>query len=179
MLRMADLGEEEGRRELGKGVAETHKEATAHEVVEVLGRGLDRSTDNHDETTNDDARLAAIVISNERSDRKRSDGTDGVEGSEETESRLLGVAKVVLPVSENTEVVQHGSAIISFGQRRSWWANIPIVTCGRRRDTDDESIEVQLPQTWVRPPVDTLEMRSLRLSNFNISSFLVAEARLA
>jgi hypothetical protein len=47
MLGMADLGEEERRRELGKRVAETHEETTAHEVGQILGCGLDGGTNNH------------------------------------------------------------------------------------------------------------------------------------
>jgi hypothetical protein len=47
-------------------------------------------------------------------------------------------------------------------------SNLPIVTSGRRSDTDDESVEVKLPETWIGPPVDALQLRSFSLSNFNI-----------
>jgi hypothetical protein len=114
MLRMADLGEKERRRELGKGVAETHEETTAHEVTQVLGCGLDGGTDNHDDTSCNNASLAAVVVGNERNDWKRGDGTDCVESSQETKSGLGGMPKVVLPVVEDSKVVQHGSVAISF-----------------------------------------------------------------
>jgi hypothetical protein len=86
MLRMANLSEKERRRELSKRVTETHKETTTHKVAQVLGRSLNRGTDNHDETSCDNASLAAVVVGNEWDDRKRGDGTDGVESSQKTES---------------------------------------------------------------------------------------------
>jgi hypothetical protein len=73
---MADLGKEQRRRKLSKRVTETHEETSTHEVVEVLSSGLDGSTDDHDQASNDDARLAAKVVGNEGSNGKRGDRTD-------------------------------------------------------------------------------------------------------
>jgi hypothetical protein len=109
MLRMADLGKEQRRRKLSKRITETHEETSTHEVVEILSGSLDGSTDDHDQASKDDASLAAKVVGNEGSNGKRGDRTDGVEGSQKTKSGLSGVAEVVLPVIEDTEVVQHGS----------------------------------------------------------------------
>jgi hypothetical protein len=50
--------------------------------------------------------------------------------------------------------------------------HIPIITGSRRSDTDDESIEVKLPESWVGPPVDALQVRSLSLSNFDIGTLV-------
>ena len=71
VLRVAELGKQQRRRKLGKRVAETHQETSTHEVVKVLCSGLDRSTNNHDNTTDSDSRLATEVVGNERSDRER------------------------------------------------------------------------------------------------------------
>jgi hypothetical protein len=113
MLRMADLGEKQGGRELGKGVAETHEKSSTHEVVEVLSSSLDGGTNKHDETSDDDSGLASKVIGNEGGDRERGNGTDRVKSCQETKSRFFWVAEVVLPVVENAEVVQHGSSGVS------------------------------------------------------------------
>jgi hypothetical protein len=113
MLRVADLGEEQRRRQLGKRVTKTHQETTTHEVSKVLSSSLDGSTDNHDKASDDNSRFAAKAIGNERSNRKGCNRANGVEGSQKTKRGLLGVAEVILPVLENTEVVQHGSIFVS------------------------------------------------------------------
>jgi len=73
MLRMANLGKKQRGRELSKRVSKTHEETSTHEVVEVLSSGLDSGTDDHDETPDDDTDLAAKMVSNKGSNRKRGD----------------------------------------------------------------------------------------------------------
>jgi hypothetical protein len=97
MLRMAEFGEQQGRRQLSKRVSETHKETSTHEVVEVLGGGLDGSCDDHDDTSEGNACSTSETIGNEGSDGKRGNGTDGVKSSQETKSVSLGVVEEVLP----------------------------------------------------------------------------------
>jgi hypothetical protein len=46
--------------------------------------------------------------------------------------------------------------------------NIPIISSGRRGDTDDEGIEIKLPESRIRPPVHLCEVRSLSLRNLDL-----------
>ena len=110
VLRMADFGKQQRRGKLSQRVAETHEETTTHEVIKVLSRSLDRGADNHDETSNNNRPLASESVGDEWSHGKRGNGTDRVEGSQETKRRLLGVVEVQGPLFENSQVVQHGTS---------------------------------------------------------------------
>lgn len=46
----------------------------------------------------------------------------------------------------------------------------PIVTSGRRSNTDDGGVEIKLPQAFVLAPVDIGQLRSLCLGNLNLGA---------
>jgi hypothetical protein len=109
VLRMADFSEQQRRRKLSQGVAETHEETSTHEVVQVLSRSLNGGAYKHNETSTNDCPLSSESVGDEWSHRKRGNGTDRVESSQETKSRLLRVIEVEGPLVENSQVVQHGT----------------------------------------------------------------------
>lgn len=111
MLRMAQLGKQKRRGQLGQRVAKTHEEAASHEVVEVLSSSLNGSTNDHNDTADGNRSLTAKVIRNEGSNGKRGDRTDRVESSEDTKETALRIAHLVVEVIQNTEVVQHRTAV--------------------------------------------------------------------
>jgi hypothetical protein len=97
MLRVAEFGEKQGRRQLSQRVSETHKETSTHKVVKVLSGGLNASCDDHDNTSEGDACSTSETIGNEGSDGKRSNRTDRVKSSQEAECVSLWVVEVVGP----------------------------------------------------------------------------------
>lgn len=128
MLRVAQLGEQERRRQLGHAVAETHQEPPALEHGKILRSTLDGRGNDHDRTTKDDRDFAAEAVAKERTEearqsdpkpgpvrsshlhnRQTGDGTDAVESGQETEIGSLRIVEVSRPLRENTNVVQHGS----------------------------------------------------------------------
>jgi hypothetical protein len=50
--------------------------------------------------------------------------------------------------------------------------DLPIVASSRRSNTNEEAPEVQLPQTGIRPPVDSGQVGGCSLSSLNIGSIL-------
>ena len=63
---MANLGEQQRRAELGERVSKTQQETAGHEDLQVGGRTLDRTTNNHDEAAHGDGKLTTEPISDER-----------------------------------------------------------------------------------------------------------------
>jgi len=143
VLRVADLGEEQRSGELGERVAETHEETGALKHGQVDGGGLDRGGDDHDGATDDDGHTTAVVIRDEGNDGKRDERTDLVHGAETTEGHTGGSVHVGDPGREELHGVQHRT----------------IVTSGGRGNTEDSSVEVELPHVGRLLPVDPGEDR--------------------
>jgi hypothetical protein len=154
MLGVADFGEKHGRRDLGEGVAETEEDTATHESVDVLAATLDDGTDNHDNTANGNGKLAAEVIGKERDDRDRDQGTNLIEGTNETEKGTFGVLEVILPLIHVLDGVEKHA----------------IVTGGRGGNAKNNGEEVELAKAWILAPIDFLKLRSLLLGDLGRTS---------
>lgn len=62
VLRMRDLGQEHGRRDLSQRVAETEQDATSSEDAEAFTGTLHDGTANHDDTANHDGNPSTVSI---------------------------------------------------------------------------------------------------------------------
>jgi hypothetical protein len=127
VLRVAELGQEHGRGELGETVAEAEEDAAAHEGAEVLAAALQGGADDHDGAAEGNGELASEVVcengtagvlvgkdmvfcsSRHVHYRDGHQAADLIEGTEKTEHRPLRVAKVLLPGLEVLDRVEEHS----------------------------------------------------------------------
>lgn len=107
MLRVAQLGQEHGRRELGEGVAEAEEEAAAHEDAEGAPAALHEGAGDHDDATDDDGDLPAVVVGDEGDQRDGGHATDLVQGAEETQEGALGVTESLKEYDSVLVVCRH------------------------------------------------------------------------
>jgi hypothetical protein len=105
VLRVAKLGEEHRRSDLSERVSETEEDTTTREDSVVGSTSLKTGTNSHDDETETDRRATTPAISDDGNERDRSDGSNLVEGDEETESATLRVVEEVLPAVEVLNVV--------------------------------------------------------------------------
>lgn len=138
---VGDLGDEERRGHLCEGGTETDKETRADEHAEVLGGSLEDSTNHDNSGTEEDTGLASESISDIGRQRDGDEGTDGLNGIEQTEILGFGVVEVSLPVRNRLETVHHGT----------------IETVGVRGDEGDEEQEVKLDNVAMLPPFASVQ----------------------
>jgi hypothetical protein len=90
-------------------------------------------------------------------DRQTRDTANTIQGRQEPEVGTLWVIEVVVPLRQNSDIVQHRSARQSYlvGKAYMLWkrVNVPVITSRRRSDTNDSGIKVQFPQAWVFAPI--------------------------
>lgn len=79
---VGDLGDEKRGSHLCEGGTETDEETRSNEHAEVLGGGLEDSTNQDDSSTEDNASFAAETVSDIRGQRDGAEGTDGLNGVE-------------------------------------------------------------------------------------------------
>lgn len=66
MLRVSKLSKQHRRTKLRQGDTETKEDTATSESANALGSTLHDSTDDHDNTADDDGRLATITVSEPR-----------------------------------------------------------------------------------------------------------------
>jgi hypothetical protein len=165
MLRMADLGKQDGRAHLSEGVAEAENEATSEVDLPVGGEARDQGTSNHDSAASGDWDLTANSLGEEGYEEEADDGTDIVRVVHETEAVLVGVVEVDSPATHLLGGVHHHtSASVSNWTLSGGGEYIPIVTCGGRSNTQNTGMEVQLAHVWQLLPVDLLELGGIEVS---------------
>lgn len=116
-LRRADLNAV-GRSRSGKdGDTETEDEATSNELVAVVGRSNDGSSNANDPCTGEHTSASTPAISNGTSEPGANDTTDGVDGEDET-GRGAEVTRVelVLVVGHGVDG-SHQRAVVTVGAR--------------------------------------------------------------
>jgi len=134
--RVSDFGNQEWRGHLSKRGTETDAETSADEHAEALGGGLEDSSDQDDYSTDDDTPFAAETVRDVGGNGDGAEGTDGLNGIEETEILVGGVVEIVLPVLDRLETVHHGT----------------IETVGVRGDERDDEQQVEPDNVAVLPP---------------------------
>jgi hypothetical protein len=138
---VGDLGDKKRGSHLGEGCTETDEETSTDEHAEVLGGGLEDGTDQDDGSTEDDTSFAAETVSDVGGQRDGAEGTNGLNGVEETEIFWLGVSKVSLPMGDRLETVHHGT----------------VESVGIRGNQGDDEQEVELDDVTVIPPFSGME----------------------
>lgn len=97
MLRVRNLSQKQRRGQLGERAAETDEESRRDEHLEVRSSRLHGDTDEQDAASCPDGGTTAIAIRNEWGERQASEGSDAVDGAEETEKTSGRMIEVVLP----------------------------------------------------------------------------------
>jgi hypothetical protein len=146
MLRMADLGKQDGRAHLSEGVSETEDEATSEVDLPISREAGDEGASNHDGTTGSDGNLTTNGLG-EEGDQEEADNTANVVGVvHETEAVVVGVIEVDSPAGHLLGRVHHHTS--KSGQSRILVVSIryysPIVSSGSRGNTENASVEVKL-----------------------------------
>ena len=113
MLRMADLGKENGRAHLSEGVTETEDEAASEVDLPVGREARDQSTSNHDNAASSDRNLAANSLGEEGHGEEADDGTNVVGVVHETQAVVIGMVKVDLPARHLLRGVHHHTSVLS------------------------------------------------------------------
>lgn len=138
---VGNLSDQERRSHLCEGSAETDQETRADEHAEILSACLEDSSEQHDGGTEDDTRLAAQTVRDVGSKWDGAEGTNGLDGVEETKVLCRGVSEVLLPALDRLETVHHGT--------------VESVSIGS--DQGDDQHEVELDNVAMLPPFASME----------------------
>lgn len=115
VLRMADLGQEHGRADLSKGVAES-KENTTTSVDTIVGSGsLKSGTNSHKDETESNRGATTPAIGNNRDKGNGANRADLVKCDEKAETTASGRAEEVIPavkVLDDTHV--HADCLLAL-----------------------------------------------------------------
>jgi len=133
---IGEFGNEERGSVGSEGETEPDEETSTNEHSDGLGSGLNASRGNHDTCTEEDGGAATETIREIRCEWVGSEGTNVLDGVEQTELSALGVVKVARPLGEGLETVHHGT----------------IVSVGGRGDEKEEDAAIKPDQPGVLPP---------------------------
>jgi hypothetical protein len=104
---VGDFRDQEWGGHLGKGGTETDAETGADEHAEVLSSGLEDSSDQDDERTDDDTPFATETVSDVGSHWDGAESTNGLDGVEETQVLWCWVSEVLLRSDARKQVVSN------------------------------------------------------------------------
>lgn len=107
MLRMANLGQKNGRAHLSEGVTETENETTSEVDLPCGGETRDEATSNHDSAARGDGNLTTKSLSVEWDDEKRDNGSNVVGVVHQTKAVVIGVVEVDFPARHLLGRVHH------------------------------------------------------------------------
>lgn len=150
VLRVADLGEKQGRRHLGEGVTETEDETTTEVHLVSVGKGSDATASNHEGAAGGDGGPTAVGIGDVRGDEEGDDGTNVEHVDQDTKLVVIldGNVEELLPLIDLLRDVEQTSVVASRG----------------RGNHENSCAQVQLAQMRLLVPDDMLEPGCLSLS---------------
>lgn len=188
MLRVTDLGKQDGRAHLRKTVAETKNKSTSHISLPVLGESRHKGAGDHDDAPNSDGNLATPILggvgSVKRSvmcgikevfegvihDEEADNGADIVRIIHDSQAIIVRFIKVFVPsIHLLRRVHHHPGRHQQTNQELLCHQYSPIVTRRRRSDAENRRPKVQFAQVGIFSPVDFLELRCLFTSRDSIA----------
>lgn len=92
---VGNLSDQKRRGHLSEGSAETDQETRANEHAKILSGSLEDSTNQDDDCSDEDTRLAAQTVRDIGGKRDGAEGTNGLDGVEETKVLCRGVVEVL------------------------------------------------------------------------------------
>jgi len=125
--RVCDLSDQHRGGIGSKGKTETNQETSTNEHSDGLRGSLDCGSNAHDDCTNEDSRATTDTVREVRGEGVGREGTNVLDGVQETELATSGIVEVQFPLVKRLETVHHR----------------PIITVGRGSDEKEDDPCVQ------------------------------------